>query len=98
VPLLDGSKAMSHEMNLESIINRIRREMPFLVERYKVKSLGIFGSYVRRHQHAGSDLDLLVTFWEVPGLLQFIELENYLSDCLEIKIDPQVSHILTESG
>jgi len=52
-----------------------------------VKSLGVFGSYVRQEQSTGSDLDLLVTFYEPPGLLKFIELENYLTDLSGIKVD-----------
>jgi len=34
-----------------------------------------------------SDLDVLVTFKEVPSLLTFIVIENYLFDLLEIKVD-----------
>ena len=34
-----------------------------------------------------SDLDILVTFKEVPGLFQYIELENVISDSLGIKVD-----------
>lgn len=60
---------------------------PFLQERYKVKKLGIFGSYVRQEQTEASDVDLLVEFFETPSLLKFINLENYLSDNLEIKVD-----------
>lgn len=47
----------------------------------------MFGSYVRQQQHVGSDVDLLVTFVEPPSLIQFIELENELSDRLGIKVD-----------
>jgi hypothetical protein len=47
----------------------------------------VFGSYVRQQQHVGSDVDLLVTFVEPPSLIQFIELENELSDRLGIKVD-----------
>ena len=35
----------------------------------------------------GSDLDLLVTFEEVPTLFQFVALENFLSDDLGVKVD-----------
>jgi uncharacterized protein len=34
-----------------------------------------------------SDLDILVTFKEVPSLLTFIAMENYLSDLLGVKVD-----------
>ena len=35
----------------------------------------------------GSDLDLLVSFDDTPGLLKFIEMENYISDLLGVKVD-----------
>lgn len=34
-----------------------------------------------------SDLDMLVTFNQVPTLFQFVGLENALSDALGIKVD-----------
>jgi uncharacterized protein len=83
----------------------LRNELPQLAKKYRVESLGIFGSYVRQKQNERSDLDLLVTFTETPGLLQFIELEYYLSDLLGIQVDlvmrdslkPRVSQqVLTE--
>lgn len=58
-----------------------------LQERYQVKELGIFGSYIRKEQTETSDVDLLVEFSETPSLLKFINLENYLSDNLEVKVD-----------
>ncbi|NJL58283.1 MAG: hypothetical protein HC887_00205 [Desulfobacteraceae bacterium] len=37
----------------------------------------MFGSFVRNEQTAASDLDVLVRFHKIPGLLKFIEIENY---------------------
>ena len=37
--------------------------------------------------HPESDLDLLVTFSETPGLFAFVALENHLSDVLGIEVD-----------
>jgi len=56
-------------------------------KRYKVKEMGIFGSFVRGEQEEGSDIDILVEFEEVPDLLKFIELERYLEEILRIKVD-----------
>ena len=58
-----------------------------LKEHYKVDEIGLFGSYVRNEQHNKSDVDVLVTFIETPDLFQFIELENYLTDLLGVKVD-----------
>ena len=65
----------------------LRQLLPRLMELYLVKSLGVFGSYVRGEQKKGSDLDMLVEFYEPPGLLKFIEMEHYLSDILGVKVD-----------
>ena len=66
---------------------KLRQQLPFLAVDYRVKSLGLFGSYVRKEQHKKSDLDILIEFHEAPSLLRFIELENFLSDMLGVKID-----------
>jgi uncharacterized protein len=58
-----------------------------LQEKYQVKELGIFGSYARQEQTETSDVDLLVEFFETPSLLKFVNLENYLSDHLGVKVD-----------
>lgn len=58
-----------------------------LRENYKVKTIGVFGSYVRGEQKLGSDVDVLVEFNEPVGLFEFMKLENYLSDLLGVKVD-----------
>lgn len=74
-------------IDLDSVTGMLRHQLPSLAEKYHVKSLGVFGSYVRRRQSPQSDLDLLVVFDEPPSLLKFIELENYLTDLMGIKVD-----------
>ena len=73
--------------DLRQIQEALRRLLPGLRGQYKIATLGIFGSYVRREQRADSDLDLLVSFEETPSLLKLIDLENRLSDDLGIKVD-----------
>lgn len=58
-----------------------------LKDRYDVKTLGIFGSYVRRESMRKSDCDILIEFSKTPGLLRYIELEEYLSNLLGVKVD-----------
>lgn len=74
-------------ISLKRIMEELRQHMPELEQRYKVKTLGVFGSYIRGEQHEGSDLDLLVEFHDPPSLLKFIEMEYYLSDLLGVKVD-----------
>lgn len=69
---------------LKRILARHKME---LKQKYHVKEIGIFGSYVRGDQKRKSDIDILVEFEEVPGLFKFIELEDYLTEILGIKTD-----------
>ena len=78
---------MQKQENLTQLVGTLRQQLPLLTKRYHVESLGVFGSYVRHEQQPDSDLDILVTFREPPSLLKFIEMENYLSDTLGVKID-----------
>jgi hypothetical protein len=70
-------------------MKRLEETKPLLKERYGVKKIGIFGSYIRGEEKEGSDLDVLIEFEESVSLslLDFIRLENYLSDELGIKVD-----------
>jgi uncharacterized protein len=72
---------------LEEIQKILSQYKPIIQEKYKVSELGIFGSYVRSEQNEESDVDLLIDYEEAPSLLQLIDLENYLSDHLGIKVD-----------
>ena len=64
--------------NLEGLRHILSQEM---------ESLGLFGSRVRGDANPDSDLDILVRFREVPGLLRLVELENQLSDLLGLRVD-----------
>jgi predicted nucleotidyltransferase len=72
---------------LEEIKQWLVQHKSVLQERYHVRELGIFGSYVRQEQTKTSDVDMLVEFSETPSLLKFVNLENYLSDNLGVKVD-----------
>lgn len=72
---------------LEDIQQWFVQHKPSLQEQYMISELGIFGSYARQEQTETSDVDVLVEFSEIPSLLKFINLENYLSDHLGVKVD-----------
>jgi len=72
---------------IDELIVKLQNMLPTLRNQYHVQSLEVFGSFVRGDQKAESDLDLLVTFDEIPTLFKFVELENYLGDRLDIKVD-----------
>ena len=74
-------------MQLNNLLLTLRQQQTYLQDQYHVESLGVFGSVVRGEENQESDLDLLVTFSETPSLLEFISLEIYLSELLDIKVD-----------
>lgn len=65
----------------------LRAHLPELRKQFGVRSLGLFGSYVRNQQKPTSDLDVLVNFSEMPSLVKFIRLEDRLSELTGVKID-----------
>ena len=73
--------------DVKEIREVLRSKEPYLRKEYKVKSLGLFGSYVRDEATEDSDVDILVEYSEVPDLIDFIELREYLSNLLRAKVD-----------
>ncbi|WP_324736174.1 nucleotidyltransferase family protein [Thermococcus sp. SY098] len=74
-------------MELEGILKVLEELKPELKSRYKVKSLAVFGSYVRGEQRETSDVDVLVEFSEDADLFDLIALEEFLTERLGIKVD-----------
>ncbi len=74
-------------MTREKIREKIHEQLPLLREKYHVKKIGIFGSFVRGEQKRGSDLDILVEFETPIGFFEFVRLENLLSRALRKKVD-----------
>lgn len=72
---------------LNDIKTIISEHRDILEKKYKVKEIGIFGSYLRGENKRGSDVDMLVEFDEVPDFFKFINLENYLKYILKRKVD-----------
>lgn len=65
----------------------LREHKEELQKNYKVKQIGLFGSYLRDKQKKGSDLDVLVEFIQPISLFKFIDLEPYLQRLLSVKVD-----------
>lgn len=82
--MTDGCSSTGMLSRTRDILLRNKDE---LARTYQVKSLGVFGSLVRGEQEDTSDIDILVEFVENPGLIDFIALENHLSDLLGAKVD-----------
>ena len=69
------------------ILDQLRGMRYELKERYHIRSIGIFGSYSRKHQTEQSDLDLVVEFDQPIGMMAFVHLKDLISDRLNIKVD-----------
>lgn len=75
---------------IECILKELK---PALRQKFRVKEIGIFGSFVRGEQNETSDLDLLIDFDEPIGLIRYVGLQNYLSDVIGERVD-----LITRSG
>ena len=71
---------------LEEIKEILRKHKKELRERFGVKEIGIFGSYVRNEQTESSDVDILVES-ERPIGWEIVDLKEYLEKILGIKVD-----------
>lgn len=72
---------------LDKIKNVLKQNKQALKKQFKVKALGIFGSYVRGDQKKNSDVDILVEFSRTPGLFDYLRMENSLSAILKKRVD-----------
>lgn len=80
--------------NKQSILQHIKSVEPVL-KRYGVRSIGLFGSYIRNEQKADSDIDLLIDFEA--------DKENYdnllaVYDVLEQLFEGKRVEIITKNG
>jgi predicted nucleotidyltransferase len=64
----------------------LKKFKPILTEKYKVKQIGVFGSWARGEQSEESDVDLLVEFAEPIGW-EFVDLKEFLEQILGRPVD-----------
>lgn len=69
--------------NIMEILNQVK---PEIKTRFKVKNIGIFGSYARNEETEDSDVDILVELEEPIGL-DLVELIFFLEEKLGKKVD-----------
>ena len=70
----------------QGLDDTLKRYKPFLAEQFKVKEIGIFGSYSRGEESEKSDVDILVDFYEPIGW-EFIDLKEFLEEILGRQVD-----------
>ena len=72
--------------SLKEIEKILKKYKPVLKEKFKVKKIGIFGSYSRYEETLNSDIDILVEFYEPIGW-EFLDLKEFLEKVLKRKVD-----------
>lgn len=65
----------------------LKKKLLAILLPHRPARVSVFGSYARGEQREGSDLDILIKFHERIGLLKLIQIEQELTDKLEIPID-----------
>ncbi|GIO41586.1 nucleotidyltransferase family protein [Paenibacillus apis] len=73
-------------MRREDIENKLKIEKRFLMDRFYVSKIGLFGSFARDEQTETSDIDLLVEFSRPVGF-EFLDLKDYLESVFDREVD-----------
>ena len=80
----------------EHLLARLRALKPEVAARYKVKEIGLFGSFVRGEQREVSDIDLLAEFDQGADLLDLVGLALFLEGELGRRVDVVPKRALRE--
>ena len=73
--------------NKEDILKILKNLKEDLKKQYKVKKLGLFGSYTNDEQNETSDIEILVEFEEGADLIDFSGLALFLEEQFNEKVD-----------
>jgi len=75
-------------MNLEQVLEIMKSNKLYLLKRYGVKDIAVFGSYISGNQRTDSDLDILVDL-EKDGRTfdNFMDLKFFLEELTKTKVD-----------
>lgn len=71
----------------DQILNTLKNLKYDLNQRYRVKTIGLFGSYVNKKQKSTSDIDFLVEFEEDADLFHLVGLSRYLEEIFNTRVD-----------
>jgi len=81
-------------MNRETILTTLNKNQPKL-SALGVKTLALFGSAARDEIHAGSDIDILVSFRHSPVTFDaYMDVKMFLEDLLAVPVDLVVDEAL----
>ena len=90
---------------LEDIKSALKKHKTELEDRFKVKKIGVFGSYAREEEANTSDVDILVDLNEPIGW-EIVDLKEFLEKILGIEVDlvtvkalkPELSDIILKEA
>jgi len=82
--------------HLSDIVTRLKALKPEMRTRYKVREIGLFGSYARGEQEERSDIDILVEFEEGADLFDWVGLALFLEEALGQPVDVVPKRALRE--
>jgi predicted nucleotidyltransferase len=74
-------------MNTKDILVRLGALKPQMAAQYKVRGIGLFGSFIREEQGGASDVDVLVDFKEEADLFDLVGLALFLEEELQREVD-----------
>ncbi len=80
---------MTELSNIKNILSKLK---PELMDKYHVRSIGLFGSVVRKDFDESCDVDIIVDFSQPIGI-EFIDLADYI----ELKLNKPVD-LVSKNG
>lgn len=70
----------------EQVIAILKKELPYLKDKYGVEKIILYGSFAKGSQKKKSDVDILVDLHKTLGL-EFVGLAHILEEKLQRKVD-----------
>jgi len=77
---------MKEPRTKQEVLDLLKKQLPYLQEKYGVQRIAIYGSFAKGNQTKKSDLDILVQLMRPLGL-EFVELAYDLEKILKKKVD-----------
>lgn len=74
-------------MKKADVLSLLKQHREEIHRRFRVKSLGVFGSAARDEMHEGSDVDVLVEFYGPPTSDGYMDLKFFLESLFGTKVD-----------
>ena len=77
---------MKEPRTKQEVLDLLKKQLPYLQEKYGVQRIAIYGSFAKDNQTKKSDVDILVQLMRPLGL-EFVELAYHLEKILKKKVD-----------